>query len=143
MSECGNQRHDHRNVADRWLRWKETKDGWVQAKEGLISIGVIPMVPFITGRRKGASWTFHPPMKAALEAQLELFIRQSALKFAETMACFPMLSANGVTPTRMPQASRCRCRSAERSLVRTTKLTGVSGSWNYVEPNTASPKAFG
>lgn len=126
---------------DRWLRWKETQDGWVEAEEGLISIGVIPMVPFITGRRKGASWKFHPPMKAALEAQLELFIRQSALKFAETMACFPMLSANGVTPAKDAKGSPLPLQVGPNAvLYAPPNSQGVSGNWNYVEPNTASLK---
>lgn len=123
-----------------WVRWTSTDDGW-EPERGEITIGMVPMVPFITGRRKGSSWQFSPPMKDALDAQVELFIRQSALKYAEIMACFPMLSANGVTPQKDESGKPMPLEIGPNAvLYAPPNAQGQSGSWAYVEPTTASLK---
>lgn len=71
---------------------------WVVVGEGPIAIGVISLVPFITGRRKGSSWQFVPPMQDAAYLQIEHFQAESNLKVTKTETCFPMLAANGVEP---------------------------------------------
>jgi len=82
-----------------WFVEEEGKDDiWTIVDEGRITIGVIPMVPFITGRRKGAKWQFYPPMKDAVDLQIELYQQETALKHIKTLTCFPMLAGNGVQP---------------------------------------------
>lgn len=71
---------------------------WVVDQQGRLTINEIPMVPFMTGRRKGTHWVFNPPMRDAADLQLELYQQETALKYIKTAACFPMLAGNGVTP---------------------------------------------
>ena len=87
-------------VWELWQQSKERVDGgkWVIIEEGSITIGVIPLVPFITGRRKGSTWKFFPPMQDAADLQIELYQQESSLKYSKTLACFPMLVGNGIDP---------------------------------------------
>lgn len=84
--------------------WEEQKGDqgkieWVQIVPPTpISIGVIPLVPFITGRRLGSSWQVHPPMRDAAELQIEHYQQESALKHIKALTAFPMLAGNGVNP---------------------------------------------
>lgn len=82
-----------------WMIEEEDSEGlWSVVEDGTITIGVIPMVPFITGRRKGKHWQFYPPMKDAADLQIELYQQETALKHIKTLTCFPMLAGNGVSP---------------------------------------------
>jgi len=76
----------------------DEKGLWQIEDEGRLSIGVIPMVPFVAGRRKGSKWQFHPPMRDAADLQVELYQQETGLKNIKDMTCFPMLAGNGVTP---------------------------------------------
>jgi hypothetical protein len=84
------------------VMWKveiENEEGnWTVIEQGRLTIDVIPMVPFITGRRKGTKWRFNPPMRDAADLQVELYQQETSLKYIKTMTCFPMLAGNGVTP---------------------------------------------
>tara|TARA_R110002049_G_scaffold281333_1_gene460852 strand:+ start:15945 stop:17336 length:1392 start_codon:yes stop_codon:yes gene_type:complete len=75
---------------------KNESGEWVLDDDGVITIGVIPLVPFITGRRKGATWQFEPAMRGAVDLQRELYQEETSLKYIKTMTCFPMLAGNGV-----------------------------------------------
>ena len=77
---------------------KNDKNEWIPIDGGEVTIGVIPLVPFITGRRKGSKWRFHPPMRDAADLQIELYQQETALKHIKTLTCFPMLAGNGVQP---------------------------------------------
>lgn len=125
-----------------WRRWQKNEIGeWVQIEDGMISIGLVPMVPVITGRRKGKAWQFYPPMLDALDSQIDLFQQQSALKFAEVMTCFPILSANGVAPdvdvNGNPKPLEI---GPDTVLYAPPNHEGQHGSWERVEPSTASLK---
>lgn len=76
----------------------DDKGDWVIEDEGILTIDQIPMVPFVTGRRKGSAWQFHPPMLDAADLQIELYQQETALKHIKTLTCFPMLAGNGVEP---------------------------------------------
>ena len=84
------------------VMWKvevRNKEGlWQIEQQERLTIGVIPMVPFITGRRKGTKWQFLPPMRDAADLQIELYQQETSLKYIKTSTCFPMLAGNGVTP---------------------------------------------
>ena len=84
------------------VMWKvevESDEGkWTIIEQGRLTIDVIPMVPFVTGRRKGTKWQFNPPMRDAADLQIELYQQETSLKYIKTMTCFPMLAGNGVTP---------------------------------------------
>lgn len=79
-----------------------TSTTWESVDSGPISIGIIPMVPVIMGRRKEGSWRFIPPLQDAVELQIEHFQQESGLKHASENAAFPMLAGNGVTPPMVP-----------------------------------------
>lgn len=82
-----------------WRVDVETDKGeWIVEDEGILTIDQIPLVPFITGRRKGSTWQLHPPMKDAADLQIELYQQETALKHIKTLTCFPMLAGNGVEP---------------------------------------------
>ena len=84
------------------VMWKvevQDKEGiWVVEQQERLTIPVIPMVPFITGRRRGTKWQFNPPMRDAADLQIELYQQETALKHIKTHTCFPMLAGNGVQP---------------------------------------------
>lgn len=82
-----------------WTVFEEVDDkDWQVTDEGTITLAEIPMVPFITGRRKGTKWQFHPPMRDAADLQVELYQAETGLKHIKTLTCFPMLAGNGVNP---------------------------------------------
>lgn len=126
---------------DSWKRWSLTDDGWRPGDEGVITIGEIPMVPYATGRRHGRKWQFLPPMLDALNAQIELMRKESDKEFAETMTCFPMLSANGVSPAKDANGDPLPLKTGPNAvLYAPMNASGQAGSWSYVEPTTASLK---
>jgi hypothetical protein len=71
---------------------------WERVDSGPITVGVITLVPFVTGRRKAGSWTFVPALEGAVDLQIELYQQETALKIAKETVAFPMLAGNGVTP---------------------------------------------
>lgn len=92
-------------VAANWSLWEKLKnpqggaDKWTQIDAGIFTIGVIPLTPFITGKRRGKTWQFDPAMRHAGDLQIQLYRDESNLNHAKTMTAFPMISANGVKPT--------------------------------------------
>lgn len=127
-----------------WNIWEETnaRDNsghslvWEITASGEITIGVIPMVPFITGRRKGKKWQFYPPMRDAADLQVELYQQETALKYAKTMAAFPMLAGNGVEPDRdgagRPQQVPV---GPQTVLYAPPNNDGVHGEWSWISPD--------
>lgn len=110
--------------------------------EGTLSINVIPLVPFITGRREGRSWRMNPPMKDAADLQVELFLQESGLKFAKILTAYPMLAANGITPPKGPDGKPLYSVAVgpNRVLWSTMDASGKVGSWEYLEPSAESLK---
>ncbi len=134
----------------KWTLWKwsgettpaagETR--YVVEDSGTVSIGVIPLVPFITGRREGRSWRMNPPMKDAADLQVELFLQESGLKFAKILTAYPMLAANGITPPKGPDGKPLYkvAVGPNRVLWSTMDASGNVGSWSYLEPSSESLK---
>jgi hypothetical protein len=125
----------------RWaLHYKTETNGkieWIKEKEGVFSIGVIPLVPFATGRRDGRSWRFYPAMRDAADLQRLLYRQESALEFTKTMAAFPMLAGNGVKPV-MDADGKTPKRLAigpARVLYAPPDGNGNNGSWEFIEPS--------
>jgi len=120
---------------------KTSTDGkeWVETERGNVSIGVIPMVPFSTGRRKGTTFEYKPAMLDAIDLQVELYQQESALKFAKVMAAYPMLAGNGVTPEKTTDG-RVKPISVGpmKVLYAPPNPNGSSGNWGFVEPAATS-----
>jgi len=74
------------------------KESWVSIGAGVYSIGIIPLVPFITGRRHGSSWVIKPPLADAAYLQVEHYQQESGLKHKNELNNFTMLAGQGVSP---------------------------------------------
>lgn len=128
-----------------WLWTAPTKDEKTYYNEigrGFLSVSVIPLVPFWTGRRNGRTWKFSPPMRDAADLQIELYQEESALKFARIMSAFPMLAGNGVRPPlksdgKTPEPLRI---GPNIVLYAPPDASGNVGSWEFVEPSATSLK---
>jgi len=106
---------------------------------GPITIGEIPMVPFVTGRRKGRTWQFLPMMKDAAELQVELYQQESGLKNVEALAGFPMLAGNGVNPPTTGAGKNAKpdtlATGPQTVLYAPPHAGGTSaGSWSFIAP---------
>lgn len=127
-----------------WEVWEEVKgqhggSEWVLV-EGPepITIGVIPLVPFVTGRRVGTSWRFHPPMRDAAELQIELFQQESALKHAKALTAFPMLAGNGVEPPIGDDGKPLPVPVGPHGVLFAPPGDKGAGSWQFIEPSATS-----
>lgn len=109
---------------------------------GNVTIGVIPLVPFITGRRDGRTWFFYAPMQAAADTQVQLYQQESGLKFAKIMTAYPMLAANGITPEKEADGKTPKKLKVgpNRVLYSIPGGNGEVGSWGYVSPDAACLK---
>lgn len=133
----------------RWVLWQKVINSTTKAREyqvvdgGEISIGVIPLVPFWTGRREGRRWRFTPPMRAAVELQIQMFRQESGLEHAAQLTAYPMLAANGIKPP-MGRDGKPQTKVAvgpNRVLWSPPRDDGgPAGTWGYVEPNAESLK---
>lgn len=104
---------------------------------GVITIGVIPLVPFYTGRRDGRTFKFFPVMRDAADLQMQLYRQESGLNFAKIMAAYPMLAGNGIKPE-MSEDGKTPKRIAvgpSRVLYAPTDGNGNVGNWEYVSPD--------
>lgn len=128
-----------------WGLFKETtgtdnKKLWVLVGNGTISIGVIPLVPFYTGRRDGRTFFFYPVMRDAADLQIQLYRMESALNFAKIMTAYPMLAANGINPQMGPDGKTPKKLAVGPNKVLYSQRDGTSGNygeWAYVSPDAA------
>lgn len=105
-----------------------------------ISIGIIPMVPFMAGRRIGQSWRIHPPMQDAADLQIDLYQQENALKNAKEYTAFPMLSGNGVDPQIGDDGKPAAIAVGPKTVLYGGAASdGQSGgSWGFIEPSATS-----
>jgi hypothetical protein len=110
--------------------------GFVVTSEGVLSIDVIPFVPFITGRRDGATWQFFPAMQDAADLQITLYQNESALEYTKAMSAYPMLAANGMKPEIDPATKQPKPVSIGpgRVLYGVPDGAGGHGEWKFIEP---------
>jgi hypothetical protein len=99
-----------------------------------LTIGIIPLVPFITGRRIGMSWNMHPPMRDAADLQIDMYQQENALKNVKNLTAFPMLAANGVAP----QVDKTGAPAKITVGPRTVLYGGEKGTWGFIEPGAQS-----
>lgn len=114
---------------------------WLPVDEGMLTIDVIPIVPFITGRRDGKRFYFLPPLQDALNLQCVLYRQESALEYAKTMTAFPMLSASGVSPVKDEAGAALPVTVGPQTVLYAPRNgDGQVGNWSYVEPSAQSLK---
>jgi hypothetical protein len=117
------------------------KTMFAQTDQDLFTIGIIPLVPFATGRRDGRTFKYRPAMRDAADLQIQLYQDESGLKWAKTLTAYPMLTANGVKPQTNPDGSVKEVRvGPNRILYAPPDGNGNSGSWSYIEPTSQSLK---
>ncbi len=129
-----------------WKLWKKNLSAKVKPEEqfmevngGTLSIKVIPLVPFITGRRDGRTFKFSPVMRDAADLQIDLYQDESALKFIKTLAGYPMLAANGLKPDKGPDGKPLKVATGPmRVLYGIPDGAGGHGEWKYIEPSANS-----
>jgi len=119
---------------------KKPEDGFVKIQEGVLSVNLIPVVPFITGRREGKSYKFMPVMRDAADLQITLYQNESALEFIKTMAGYPMLAANGMKPKKAQDGKTDEkvAVGPMRVLYGVPDGAGGHGEWKFIEPNANS-----
>lgn len=126
-----------------WIKMKNKVgvEEWVQTTPpALMTIDEIPLVPFIAGRRKGGTWQFHAPMEDACDLQIELFQQESALKHIKTLAAFPMLAANGISPPVGEDGQPEVVRVSPQTVLYAPPegVSGNGGEWKFIEPSSES-----
>ena len=125
--------------------WEKITDAkgatnWQVVDEGAVTIGVIPLVPFITGRRLDGSWRLNPPMRDAADLQVEHYQQETKLKCAADRTAFPLLAAEGVDPDRDEDGNPKPVSISPGSVVYAPPFgdNGSHGEWNFKEPSATS-----
>lgn len=119
----------------------DKKTSWNLTDSGSFGLPEIPIVPFITGRRKGLSWEIIPPMQDAADLQIEHYQLGSDLKYAQKMTCFAMLAGNGIEPPVDSKGNPIIAPVGPKAvLYAPPNGDGQSGEWKFIEPTTASLK---
>lgn len=130
-----------------WALFEEVIDpvantaAWVMIDQGAYTIGIIPLVPFMTGRRHPSTWRFDPPLRGLAYMQIQEYQQESNLKTVMELTCFPMLSGDGVTPP--DDANGGKIPVGPRAvLYGGSSVDGRPGSWKFIEPSAASIKTL-
>ena len=114
-------------------------DDFIEVDSGEMSIGFIPVVPFITGRRDGNRFKFYPVMKDAANLQIKLYQNESALEYIKVLACYPMLATDGIKPKLGADGKPDKIAVGPGRVLYGCELkNGGGGTWKYVEPNANS-----
>lgn len=118
---------------------KDDKGDWWPEDPRQLTIDVIPMVPFYTGKRKGDSWQFRPPLKDAADLQIELWQKETGLKHTRTLAAFPMLAGNGIQPSVDAAGKPLPLKTGPNAvLYAPPNDNGTSGSWGVLSADSAT-----
>lgn len=133
-----------------WSRWIKLDDGTWEVKRaaagagqegapemGEITIGVIPVVPFATGRRYGDRWAWHPPFRGALELQIQLYRAESSFAHTKTLAAFPMLAGNGIQPVMQGDQPKDVPVGPGAILYAPPNADGSHGTWDWLQTDSA------
>jgi hypothetical protein len=113
---------------------------WVSIEgPGLVTIGVIPIVPFYSGKRIGTSWQFRPPLRSIAYMQVSAFQQESNLATVLEAAAYPMLAGNGIADP----GKDVRISVGPRSVLwAPPDNNGGHGEWKFIEPSGESIKAL-
>jgi hypothetical protein len=121
---------------------EKTSDGgdvWEMVDAGPITIGVIPLVPLVTGRRQGSSWRVRPPLRDVADLQIEHYQADSDLKMAKIVGSYPMLAGNGITPPMDKDGKPVAIKRGPNAvLFAPMDPSGNHGTWDVIEPATTT-----
>ena len=123
-----------------WRLWEKDieKQEYRLIDGGDVSIGRIPMVPFVTGRREGRRWRFTPPMRAAVETAINQFKQETDLEFKSTMSAYSMLAMIGVDVPKEPDGKtpkKILTGPSRTIVVPPSNTPGQRADVKYVEPS--------
>jgi hypothetical protein len=109
---------------------------WVVIEGPLaITVGVIPIVPFITGDRCGSGWAIRSPIADLAELQAHEYRLESSLDHVLDMTAFPMLAGNGVAPPTNEQGAPIVVPVGPCAvLFAPPSSDGKHGEWKWIEP---------
>lgn len=114
------------------------KEAWVSIGFGAYSIGIIPLVPFVTGRREGSSWVIKPPLADAAYLQVEHYQQESGLKHKNELNNFTMLAGQGVSPPMGDDGKPVVVPAGPQTvLYAPPDGNGNSGTWEWLAVETA------
>jgi hypothetical protein len=125
-------------------KWRDLNGGQTQffpvdgdGGAGVVTIGVIPLVPFITGRRDGRTFKLFPAMRDAADLQIEVYQEESALKWNKKLGAYSMLTGNGVKPQMVEGTNRPKkiATGPGRVLYAPPSGDGKHGEWTYIQPS--------
>lgn len=131
-----------------WVLWEKDPtvanatteaEKWKSVDRGEYSIGIIPAVPFITGKRRGTTWQVNPPMRTAADLQIKLFQQETGLENAKNLCCYPMLSASGVDLTD-DDGEQIKIIIGPHTILAAPPSADNSrpGEWKFLEPQATS-----
>ena len=136
-------------AAPTWVIWKKMVKGkgktltWHIEDQGVLSIGEIPLVPFIVGERD-VGWHVVAAMNDVVDLQMEYFEEENGLKNLKKLTAFPMLTASGVAPpmetvklddgttTTRPMKAPVGPRAVLYAPA--NDISGTAGEWKFIEP---------
>ena len=108
---------------------------WVQIDGGDITIGIIPLVPIIMGKRQGTSWRVDPPLRDLAFMQVKLFQMENNLDCTKELTAFPMLAGEGISGEDQ-QGKKITVPVGPRAvLFAPVAGNGRAGTWHFIEPS--------
>jgi Domain of unknown function (DUF4055) len=108
---------------------------WVQIDGGDITIGIIPLVPFVAGARDGARWRVDAPLKSLAYMQVEEFQQESNLKNIKELAAFPMLAGDGITLGKDGEGNDVEVKMGPHYILTAPPTSdGTIPQWHFIEP---------
>lgn len=110
---------------------------FVRVEFGTLSIAVIPLVPFITGRREGRTFKILPAMQDAADLSRELYLQESGLKYAKTVSAYSMLVGKGVKPEKKGDKIVPLQIGPMKVLYAPPNAQGQNGEWGFIQPDPA------
>lgn len=110
------------------------KTSWNVIDEGLITIGIINLVPIILGKRDGTSWQVDPPLRDLAYMQVKLFQMESNLDSTKELTAFPMLTGNGINGMDESNKVITVPVGPRAVLFAPPNNSGTAGSWQFIEP---------
>lgn len=120
-------------------RGRQPKINWSIVEAGPISIGIIPLIPFMTGRRRQRSWQLMPPLQDCADLQIEHYQAETNLKNAKERTCFPMIAGNGITPERDKNDAPKQVPTGPSAVLYAPMgEDGNHGEWTVLEPAASS-----
>lgn len=117
------------------------KSQWEAVDAGDVSIGVIPIAPFITGRRKEGSWRFIPPLQGVVDLQIHHYRQETGLDSISELTAYPMVTGNGVELPKNADGTPQRVPVGPRSVLSAPPFSGENsshGEWAFIEPQGTS-----